>query len=245
MKNKILTAIWLVCSAASVIYGINVMMLGSGTMFYAIWYAIGLVFLVFAVFAWKDLWKKLPKVLKVLFIAVVVIGLGCFTVTEGLIASGFNEEGKADLDYILVLGAQIYESGPSVVLKYRLDKAIDYMNENPGTICIVSGGQGYNEPMPEGEAMKNYLVENGIPAERIIAETEAESTEENLINSVVFMEDGSTIGLVTNDFHVYRALKIAEKLGVDNVCGIAADSRKVYLPNNMLREFLALIKMKL
>lgn len=55
------------------------------------------------------------------------------------------------LDYIIVLGAQVRKDGPSPVLKYRLDKAVEYLNENPDTVCIVSGGQGSNEPWSEAE----------------------------------------------------------------------------------------------
>lgn len=105
-------------------------------------------------------------------------------------------KGETNLDYVIVLGTQIHESGPSIVLKYRLDAAVLYLNENPGTICIVSGGQGKNEPYSEAEGMAKYLIEKGIP----------------------------------------------EKEGLSNVCGIAAGARKLYLPNNMLREFLAEIK---
>ena len=50
--------------------------------------------------------------------------------------------------------------------QYRLDTAIGYLKENPETICIVSGGQGYNEPMTEAEGMARYLEQNGIAAEK-------------------------------------------------------------------------------
>ena len=156
--------------------------------------------------------------------------------------SGFFEEGKDNLDYIIVLGAQVRESGPSVVLKYRLDRAIDYLEENPDTKCIVSGGQGKNEPFAEAVGMADYLQKNGIDGKRIIVEAESRTTEENIKNSKTFLEEDASLGIITNDFHVFRALQMAGEQGLSEACGIAADSSKLYLPNNMLREFFAEIK---
>ena len=127
-----------------------------------------------------------------------------FTIIEVMIARGFACHGEPNLDYIIVLGAQVLEGGPSAVLRYGLDEAVRYMNENEHTICIVSGGQGYNEPFPEAEGMFRYMKEKG--------------------------------------FHVFRALQTAKAQGLKNVCGIAAGSNRLFLPNNMLREFLGEIK---
>ena len=67
-----------------------------------------------------------------------------------------------NLDYIIVLGAQVKESGPSVVLRYRLDRAVSYLKENDNTLVIVSGGQGANEKATEASVMKEYLVNNAM-----------------------------------------------------------------------------------
>lgn len=83
--------------------------------------------------------------------AVVVLATFC-----GMIIGEFSSTGKQNLDYMIVLGAQVHEDGPSVVLKYRLDAAIDYLNENPDTNCIVSGGQGANEPFPEAKGWNEW-----------------------------------------------------------------------------------------
>ena len=161
----------------------------------------------------------------------------------GMIAKGFYSKGEKNLDYIIVLGAQVRENGPSSVLKYRLDKAVEYLNENPDTVCIVSGGQGSNEPCPEAEAMSVYLIDKGIAEERIIIEDKSLSTVENIRNSKKLMNnpDGS-VGIVTNNFHVYRAVRMAKAQGLEDVCGIAAKSNTIYLPNNILRECLSILK---
>ena len=72
------------------------------------------------------------------------------------------------------------ESGPRAALKYRLDEAVEYLEDNPKTICIVSGGQGANEPYSEAEGMAQYLKEQGIAASRILLEDKSLNTEQNM-----------------------------------------------------------------
>jgi uncharacterized SAM-binding protein YcdF (DUF218 family) len=123
-----------------------------------------------------------------------------------------------------------------------LDRAIQYLENNPETICIVSGGKGYNEPFAEAVVMADYLKEKGISEDRILLEAESTNTEENIINSMALMEKGTSVGIVTNNFHVFRAVHIAKREGLERVCGIAADTTALYLPNNMLREFFAVVR---
>ena len=73
-----------------------------------------------------------------------------------------NVKPVKNLDYIIVLGAEVKESGPSVVLRYRLDRAVSYLKENDNTLVIVSGGQGANEKATEASVMKEYLVNNAM-----------------------------------------------------------------------------------
>ena len=139
----------------------------SGTKFYLIWAAGGFLFLGLAFFLHFHMWDKLPSVLQKIIAGVVILGILLFIVVEGLIISHYNEQGEANLDYIIVLGAQIKEKGPSAALKFRLDEAYEYLIENENTICIVSGGQGPNEPCTEAQGMYEYLVEKGIDSDRL------------------------------------------------------------------------------
>ena len=91
--------------------------------------------------------------------------------------------------------------------------------------------------------MADYLVQHGIEQERILLEDTSTNTVENIQNSKVLMElpyDG--VGIVTNNFHVFRAVQIAKVQGLEGVYGIAADSNVLYLPNNMLRECCGILK---
>ncbi len=242
MKKKITFLIFTVLAVLCVVYSGMVLATGSGTSFFLVWIGLAVLFFLFGYSIWKSFWKKVPRLVKGICIAVVAVGFTAFFIVEGCIISQMHEKGKAGLDYIIVLGAQVRESGPSAALKYRLDEAVEYLEDNPKTICIVSGGQGANEPYSEAEGMAQYLKEQGIDASRILLEDKSLNTEQNMEYSRALIKDGASVGIITNDFHLFRAKQIARKYGLDNICGIAAKSTPVYLPNNMLREFLAEIK---
>lgn len=242
MKKKITFLIFTVLAVLCVVYSGMVLATGSGTSFFLVWIGLALLFFLFGYSIWKSFWKKVPRLVKGICIAVVAVGFTAFFIVEGCIISQMHEKGEAELDYIIVLGAQVRESGPSAALKYRLDEAVEYLEDNPKTICIVSGGQGANEPYSEAEGMAQYLKEQGIDASRILLEDKSLNTEQNMEYSKALIKDGASVGIITNDFHLFRAKQIARKYGLDNICGIAAKSTPVYLPNNMLREFLAEIK---
>ena len=226
-----------------VLYGLMVLGTGSGTGFFLVWFAMGAAFFLFAFAAKYHLWKRLPGPLKGVLILLLVAGLALFAFVEANILSKFHKAPEADLDYLIVPGAQVYETGPSVVLQYRLDAAAAYLEDNPDTLCIVTGGQGYNEPFSEAEGMRDYLIARGIGAERILLETKAENTKENMIYSREMLDPaGDRVGIVTNNFHMYRSLTLAKKAGIANVSAIPAGSTALYLPNNMLREFLGVMK---
>ena len=124
-----------------------------------------------------------------------------------------------------------------------LDTAYDYLVENENTLCIVSGGQGANEPHSEAQGMYDYLVEKGIAKERIIMEDKSTDTSENIAFSSVFLDmEKDRVGIVTNNFHVFRGVHLAKHQGIRNVCGIAAPSNIYFQLNNMVREFFGILK---
>jgi len=238
MKKGIL----IILGILSMLYGLLVLRVGSGTLFWLFWEAIGLFFVFWAYLLHKSFFETHKKI-RILFRVMTVAAVVVLVTFCGMIAGEFTAEGEPGLDYIIVLGAQVREDGPSVVLKYRLDAAKEYLNENPDTVCIVSGGQGINEPFSEAEGMADYLIKNGIAKDRILLEDKATSTVENIKNSKAYMKiPYNGVGIVTNNFHIFRAVQIAKRQGLANVCGIAAGSNMLYLPNNMLRECGGILK---
>ena len=91
--------------------------------------------------------------------------------------------------------------------------------------------------------MADYLEEHGIEKNRILKETKSRTTQENISNSNdLITKPNAEVGIITNDFHMFRALQIAHKNGLAEAQGIAAGSPRDMLANNMLREFFAEIK---
>lgn len=123
---------------------------------------------------------------------------------------------------IIVLGSQIYsEDRLSLSLLSRVEKASEYAKENPDTLIFVTGGQGSNEPATEASAQKKWLVENGVEESRIIVEDKSSDTKENLENTMgiyrtmnIVSQASPEFGIVTQGFHMFRAMKLAEEAGI-------------------------------
>ncbi len=220
-----------------------VFMLRSGSRFYLVWAAGGICLVILACMLHYGLWDRVPLILSRIFCVLVAVGAVLFVIVEGCIISHYRDKGEEDMDYIIVLGAQMKEKGPSAVLQFRLDAAYEYLLHNEETICIVSGGQGRNEPCSEAEGMYSYLTEKGIAPERILREERSTDTSENIAYSAELIgRTDVSVGIVTNNFHVFRGLHLARAAGFENVCGIAARSNVYFQLNNMVREFFGVLK---
>ena len=188
---------------------------------------------------------RLPAAVKITGGIFMITGILLFVIVEGMIFHGMMNKADSKLDYIIVLGAQVRGETPSRVLRKRLESAAVYLKENPDTKAVLSGGQGKDESITEAEAMYRYFINAGIAAERLMKEEKSANTEENLRFSAEMIGDKSVrIGLVTNNFHVFRALQLAKNQGFIHVSGIPAKSDPVYQPHYLLREFFAVIKEK-
>jgi len=228
-------------------YGVAVFMVNSGTPFFAVWFVLAALFLLGAWAVFAGWWTGAPVMLRRIIEVAIGVIIMWLAVTQGLAISAFGANGDdgtgEDLDCIIVLGAQVRDSGPSAVLQYRLDTAYDYLTEHPATRCIVTGGQGPNEPAPEADVMARYLEQRGIDPARIIVEDRALNTQQNIANSMAFLDaETERVGIVTNNFHVFRSVALAHKKGIVNVVGISAPSTTLYLPNNLLRESFGIAK---
>ena len=144
---------------------------------------------------------------------------------------------------VVVLGCRAYGSRPSIMLASRLDAAYEYLTEHPDAICIVSGGQGPDESMPEAECMYLYLTEKGIAPERIYQENRSTSTRENLLFSQEIIEEeglNPEIAIVTNEYHEYRAGMIADALEME-YSAVPARTPLWLFPTYYIRELYGII----
>ena len=140
-------------------------------------------------------------------------------------------------DYMIVLGARVRGDRISPLLRYRLEKALDYLSENQDTMVVVSGGKGTGENVSEAEAMQAYLVEHGIADNRILQEDASANTDQNIRNSIQMIREQERlqqdlisgeqkqeelqsdahsreqkhIVLISNGFHLFRATRILRK----------------------------------
>ena len=162
------------------------------------------------------------KFLRLLLTVCVCLGLLAAVVTGTVIYNASLGSAETACDYIVVLGCGVNGTVPSLSLQNRIDGAYAYLTAHPDTICVVSGGQGPGEDMTEAACMKRELVEMGIEAERIWEEDRSTSTKENLKYSLDVIEANAgrrpaTIGIVSSEYHLYRAGLMAEDLGVSSV----------------------------
>lgn len=215
---------------------------GFTSVFYLVWLIMSAGFLLLGWSFRIHFWQHLPFAVR----ATLLVGLStCFAFfigVEAMILKASFQMPSEPQDYVVVLGAHVRSSGPSRALALRLDKAYSYALENPDTVLIVSGGQGGNEPCTESSAMKQYLVEKGLPSERIQEENQSTNTRENLIFSKKMIPDDASVGIISNGFHICRALHLAKSLGYKQVSGIPAKSDLATQPTNLLREFFAVVK---
>ncbi|MDG3181054.1 YdcF family protein [Streptococcus suis] len=146
------------------------------------------------------------------------------------------------LDYVVVLGAGLIGDQVTPLLASRIDKGIAIYQKHSGSKLIMSGGQGPDEIIAEGKAMANYALEKGVPAEDILIENQSTNTEENLKFSFSLMKSGSRFALVTNYYHVFRALLLARKLKIKCI-GYGARTKFYFSLNAFIREFVGYLVM--
>ncbi|MGP5430377.1 Uncharacterized SAM-binding protein YcdF, DUF218 family [Enterococcus malodoratus] len=159
---------------------------------------------------------------------------------------------KYNQDFIIVLGAGLI-NGEKVtpLLAKRIDRAIQfYRKQSEETLSppqlLMSGGQGPDEKVPESQAMREYALEQGIPAEDILMEAQSTNTLENMRFSKEIMEREKPSGyhaiFTSNNYHIFRAGMYAEDVGL-KIDGIGSKTARYYLPNAFLREFIAVALM--
>lgn len=185
-----------------------------------------------------------------IILCLLLVGVLCFSALLGLVLDGSYDHINGDPQIMIVLGCQVKSWGPSILLQDRLNEALDYLEEHPDMTVVVSGGQGPDEPMSEAQAMCEYLVENGFPAEQILLEDESHNTMQNLMYTMELLAgEGYDVTqdmvVVSNGFHLTRVRMLWERVcgGDYNLSTLAAPSS--HLPSRLkmyIREPLALVK---
>lgn len=183
--------------------------------------------------------KKRVFLLAGVFAAIGLIYIG---ILQFKIIQYSNMKPQKNADYLIVLGARVKGTVPSLAFGSRINSAADYLKENSNTLVIASGGQGPGEDISEAESIKRELVKQGISETRIVLEAQSTDTYENINFSKRLIPQGAKRGLVvTNNFHLYRAVSIARDYGL-KVQGLPAKTPWMAVVKSYSREYLAITK---
>lgn len=200
--------------------------------------------------------KKIPLWIPVSIMTTVLTGIVVTAAIEILIFTNASGKAEPDMDYVIVLGTQVRNETISDSLKRRLDQVLLYAEDNPNTVFILSGGKGKGEAVTEAKAMYEYLQYNGIPEEKMLKEEFSTNTKENIEYSKTIIERVEKlkkhkkdkplrVAVLSNDFHIFRAKQLAQKMGFSEIYGIKATSNPVLFVHFCVREALAIFKDKL
>ena len=171
----------------------------------------------------------------------LILGMLAAAVTACFIVSAAHPKAVPACDHIVVLGAGVRGTVPSLSLRERINAAYDYLSANPNTVAILSGGQGPGEEITEAACMYRELTGMGIDPSRLLIEETSTSTIENLQFSLEVAEAATgirptKIGIVSSEYHLFRASLFAKACNVDFVGIPARTSRTSQMVNHFLRE---------
>ncbi len=185
--------------------------------------------------------KPAGKIMLWILSAILLIGFVAALITGIFIGKAEKGTQNATCDYLIVLGAGVNGTTPSLSLQERINAAYTYLAAHPDTVCIVSGGQGSGEDITEAQCMFSELTKMGIPEARIWLEDKADSTWKNILYSLDVIEAKTgtrptCAGIVSSDYHLYRASLYAKEAGIEPVCIPAKTSWWHLHLNYFLRE---------
>ena len=162
---------------------------------------------------------------------------------------GSSDPSALPADAVVVLGAGVNGTQPSLSLYTRLTAALDYLEENPDVPVVLTGGLGYGEEITEARCMYDWLTARGVDPARLIMEEQAGNTAENFAFSKELLEEQgidpaeNLVAVVTNDFHIARSRLIAARQGYGHSFGVPAKLPWRHLEvNYYLRESFAMVK---
>ena len=242
---------------------------GKATSFLWFWPVTCVIALVAAVLLFLVLTGRLPRFMMsaVCFCGLFWLCMAVFLSVEAVVFSAGRKTPGENGEYVIVLGAQVRGEVPTLVLSARIRAAAEYLKEHPQAIAVASGGKGSGENISEAEAIRRGLVRLGISEDRILLEDKSTSTAENLRFSAEVIQNyektkigggeeallcgtsassvrfvSKNVVLVTNDFHVFRAVKLAKNLGYTEVTGLGATEFFAVTIQYYVREFFAITK---
>lgn len=186
--------------------------------------------------------EKWAKALRVVLITGYAAFTLLFAVESALMLDAMHKAPPADAT-VVVLGCAVKGETPSKMLRLRIDAAAEFLEKNPDANAVLSGGQGEGEDISEALCMYRELTSRGISEDRLYMEDRSTSTRENLAFSYEIIEReglNTTIAVISNNFHLYRASLSARELGLE-FTSVAAKSPYSSLATYVMREYLGIV----
>lgn len=240
---KILRIFLYILSAVFLLNSIVLVFRKSFTLGLVIMFCLSFAFFILG--RWWDMWAALTASGPGMYFKyIVLLGAGCYLLLCGFVLSYAKTTVNFREKAVIVLGCGLNSDGtPSPTLQKRLDGCIDYHSRNPDAYIVVTGGYSRFNNCTEGSAMKKYLVEKGIPSDRILTDEKAENTKENFMYSKQLLENAGigTDGIcyITNSFHIYRAGVYAKQQGFGDITALSVKTDPAVFIPAVLREVCA------
>jgi uncharacterized SAM-binding protein YcdF (DUF218 family) len=154
-------------------------------------------------------------------LGLLVLVLAYFAVTTTMVARWMGKDERPRVDAIVVLGAAQYDGRPSAIYEARLEHALDLWSDKVAPVLVFTGGKEEGDRFTEGGSGARWARQRGVPAEAVLVEERSRTTYQNLAGAMQLLEgrdpdrDRHRIVVVSDPFHMFRAVKQAADLGMD------------------------------
>jgi len=185
-----------------------------------------------------------------ILLGLLIVVLAYFAATTFLVASWMGKDERPPADAIVVLGAAQYDGRPSAIYRARLEHAVNLWNARAAPLLVFTGGKEPGDRFTEGGSGARWAVGHGVPASATLVEESSRTTYGNLAGAKRTLEAGAPkdrrlrIIIVSDPFHMFRAVKQAQDLGLEAHPSPTRTSplsaSKLKLTESVLREDLAI-----
>jgi uncharacterized SAM-binding protein YcdF (DUF218 family) len=153
---------------------------------------------------------------RVIATALALLLAGVIGLAVDIAVSGTRSDPEP-ADAAIVLGAAVDDDVPSPVFSERLRHAAGLFESGQVKWIVVTGGVGQGDRLAEAEAGRDWLIDAGIPADRVVTETESRTTKQNLVFAQPLLAEQGIhrVVIVSDPLHMRRAMRMASDLGLD------------------------------
>jgi uncharacterized SAM-binding protein YcdF (DUF218 family) len=153
-------------------------------------------------------------------VGLLVLVLAYFAVSTTLVARWMGKDERPQVDAIVVLGAAQYDGRPSAIYQARLEHAVELWSDGVAPLLVFTGGKEPGDRFTEGGSGARWALARGVPEESVLTEEQSRTTYQNLAGAKRALErrdpgGGHRIVVVSDPFHMFRAVRQAADLGMD------------------------------